>query len=190
MKKIKAYLILILLLFLASLNFNLFLKPNNFICGGTNGLAIIIKYYLHISYFYIILIINLIMLLISFLVFKRKTTIGTIISTFLYPLFVFLTRNIYIKFNYIIIPLLLASIMSGLTNGLIYKLEFTTGGINIIGPLLHKYFSIKIGTVNLFINFIIIIFNIFLFGLNNFILSLTITILNSIITNIILYKKI
>ena len=189
MKLIKSYLLLIFLLFLASINFNLLIKPFNLICGGTNGVATIFKYFIKLDYYYIILIINLLMFFLSICFLKKKATIGFIISTFIYPFFVFLTRNIYINLNFSIIIVLLAGIISGITNGLIYKLGFNMGGISIIGPILNKYLHIPIFLTHFFINFLIIIFSYFLFGFNNFLMSIIILILNSFFNYLILKER-
>ena len=188
--KYKNYIYLILLLFIASINFNLFLKPNYIVCGGTAGLAIIINKICNIDYFVIILVINILMFLLSKIFLNNKITLSLIISTFVYPLFVKLTSNLVFSFNLFILNITISGIISGLTNGFIYKIGFSSGGINILGPLLNKYFHIKIGSINIIINIVIMIFNLLLFGFNNLIYSCLIIIINGIVINIVLYKKI
>ena len=188
--KYKEYVYLIILLFLASLNFNIFLKQFNLVVGGTQGLSIIIHKFIPISHSIIILIINIIMLLLSIILMSKKMTLGTIISTFLYPLFVNLTSILILKDLNIIISIIISGIISGITNGLIYKLGFSTGGIGLLPPIINKFFNIKIGSIQFIINFIIIVFNIILFGLNNFIYSLLVIVINGIIINLIIDNKI
>ena len=188
--KYKEYLYLLILLLIASMNFNLFLKPINLVCGGTVGLSIIIHQIIPISYATIILVINVIMLILSLLLLNKRTTIGTIIATFIYPLFINLTNNLSIEISYPILNIILSGIISGITNGYIYKLGYSSGGISILGPIINKYFHISIGTIHFFINLIIIILDFILFGFNNFIYSLLVILINGIVINIILYKKI
>ena len=185
--KYKEYIYLIILLFVASINFNLFLKQFNLVVGGTQGLSIIINRIIPISHSVIILIINIIMLILSIIFMTKKMTLGTIFSTFLYPLFVNLTSTLIIKNINIITSIIIAGIISGITNGLIYKLGFSTGGIGLLPPIINKYFKIKIGTIHLIINFIIFLLNIILFGLSNFIYSLFVIIINGIIINYVIY---
>lgn len=188
--KYREYLFLILLLFLSALNFNLFLKPLNLVCGGTGGVSIIINNLTGMDNSLIILGINVIMLLLSVLLLNRKMTLGILISTIMYPLFVKITSKLNFTFNIFLINVLVVGILSGISNGLIYKLGFSTSGINLLGPLLNKYLNIKIGTINFFINGIIMSLNFILFGMDNFIYSFVVIILNSFVINIILYKKI
>ena len=62
----KKYIILIISLFFAALNFNLFLKPLNLVTGGNQGVAIIIKHLTKLKPSFIILIINIIALIICY----------------------------------------------------------------------------------------------------------------------------
>ena len=193
MKKIKKYIYLLLTLFGAAINFNLILKPLNLVAGGTQGLAIIINHIFKISPALIILMINIIMLMASYLKLSKTTTYGIIISTFIYPLFIKLTcfiPTIKIADNYIIILVVIAGIICGLTAGYIYKLGFSSGGINVVVLLIEKYFKIKISITNFFINTIIILLGIIQFGIIKGIYSIIIISINSVIINKILSKKI
>ena len=187
--KYKNYFYLIILLFIASLNFNLFLKPLNLVVGGTQGLSLIIHEIIPISYSLIILIINFFMFILSIIFLNKKITISLIISTFIYPLFITITNNIIILNINIYIVIIIVGILSGITNGLIYKLGFSPSGISILPLLIKKYINIKIGTINFIINTIIMLLNILFFGINNSIYSISIILINSLIINIIIYSN-
>lgn len=187
--KYKNYIYLIILLLIAAINFNVFLKPYNLVCGGTQGLSIIINKITGINNYIIILVINLIMILISYILLNKKITQGLIISTFMYPLFIKITDNININCDINLIIIIITGIISGWTSGLIYKLGFSNGGINLLSPLINKYTDIKIGTLNIIINGIIIFVNVLVFGFKNFIFSILIIIIHGITVNLILYLK-
>ena len=87
----KKYLKLLLILLIAAINFNIFLKPMKLVTGGTQGLAIIIHELIYIPHSTIVLIINLLMLILSYIFLKKETTLGTVIATISYPLFIKLT---------------------------------------------------------------------------------------------------
>ena len=168
--KFKKYIYLILSLFLAALNFNLILKPLELVVGGTQGVAIIINHLINVRPSLIILIINTIMLLLSFIFLSHETTYGTIIATFIYPLLVRLTSNIpFFNFNngFNIILVIIAGIICGITGGIIYKQGFSNGGISIIPLLINKYFHIKVYLSTFIMNGIIVILGCFYFGIKN-----------------------
>ena len=192
--KFKKYIYLILSLFLAALNFNLILKPLELVVGGTQGVAIIINHLINVRPSLIILIINTIMLLLSFIFLSHETTYGTIIATFIYPLLVRLTSNIpFLNFNngFNIILVIIAGIICGITGGIIYKQGFSNGGISIIPLLINKYFHIKVYLSTFIMNGIIVILGCFYFGILKTIYSVIVIILQSLLIKIILrkYKK-
>lgn len=192
MKKIKSYIILLLCLFLASLNFNLILKELNLVTGGTQGLAILLNYLVDLKPSLIIFLINTITLIISIFFLPVKNTSGALVSSLIYPLFIKLTSYIHpIPFlqDYKLIFIILSGIIFGITSGFIYKYNFSSGGLTIINLLIHKYFHIKISIINFIINSIIILFGYFYFGITKTLFSILVIIIGSIIINIIIGFK-
>lgn len=187
----KKYAILILLLLVAAMNFNLILKPLSLVTGGTQGLAIIANHLFKIRPSLLILIINGIMLILSLIFLKKETNIGTILATLIYPLFIRLTKNISLSFflSSNIVAVIISGIVCGITCGIIYRLGFSTGGINIISLILKKYFSFKIAITNFIINFIIIGFGCFYFGLLKSLYSIIIIVINSCLIYLIMKTK-
>lgn len=192
MKKIKSYIILLLCLFLASLNFNLILKELNLVTGGTQGLAVLLNYLVDLKPSLIIFLINTITLIISIFFLPVKNTSGALVSSLIYPLFINLTSYIHpITFlqDYKLIFIILSGIIFGITSGFIYKYNFSSGGLTIINLLIHKYFHIKISIINFIINSIIILFGYFYFGITKTLFSILVIIIGSIIINIIIGFK-
>ncbi len=193
MKQLKKYLLLLLALFIAALNFNLILKPLKLVVGGTGGIAVILNHILKVSPSLIILIINVIMLIISFLTLPKDTTYGTIIATFGYPLFVKLTSKIptiNVTGLGIFGLVIIAGIVCGVTGGIIYQLGFSNGGISVIPLLLNKYFHIGISISIFIINGIIVLLGCYYFGIVNCLYSIIIIFLQSFLIRKILNLKI
>lgn len=188
----KKYFILLLSLLLAAINFNLFLKPLNLVTGGTQGLAIIINNLINLKSSLIILIINIISLIISFIFLKKETTTSAIISTFSYPFFIKLTSFIpeftFIK-EHLLISSLLAGIICGTTGGIIYKMNFSSGGITVINLLTKKYLKLKVSISNFIINSLIIIVGTFFLGFLKIFYSLIVIFISSIIIHFIMKKE-
>ena len=187
----KKYLILLLSLFIAAINFNVFLKPLNLVTGGNQGIAIIIKHLTNLKPSLIILIINIISLIISYIFLRKETTLSLVIASLSYPLFIRITHNISIPsiINIPIIASILAGIICGITGGLIYKLNFNQGGISIINTLLHTYLKIKIPISNFIINTTIMLIGSIYFGFIKLIYSLIVISISNLIINIIMSKK-
>ena len=95
--------ILILALFVLSLVYNLLLLPTGLVAGGVNGIAVITNYVYGIDSSIMILLISLACLLFSFMYLGKERTAGSILATFLYPLFVkitaLITQNINLNYQ-------------------------------------------------------------------------------------------
>lgn len=190
--KLKKYLLLLAILFIASLNFNIILKPLNLVAGGTQGIAIILNHLFKLSPSLVILIINLLMLIISYFTLPKETTYGTIVATLVYPLFVKLTSNINslnLPDEYLIILVILSGIICGITGGYTYKLGFSSGGINVVALIAKKYFHINVAITNFVINTVIILLGAFNFGIVKCLYSILLILINSYIINKILGCK-
>ena len=191
MKKHSKIFKLLFCLLIAALNFSLIIKPLNLVTGGTQGVALLMNYFINIKPSTIILIINLLMLLISYFTLKKETTKGIIVSTFAYPLFIRITTFLpAFKFsNNVLLPVIIAGIICGFTNSFILKLGYSTGGINILVVILKKYLNIKESISTFAINTIIIVLGAFSFGYIKALYSIVLIIISSIIIHKILYKN-
>lgn len=184
-KGIKKYATLSLGLFLYALAYNLFLKPNNIVAGDVDGIANIFKGMINPNLLITILCVTL--LIISFPLLGVKTTMGSVIGTILFPIFVTLTSDIS---KYIIIDtndLLLISIVAGVIRGtgygLTFKMGFTTGGTDILNQIVAKYFHTSIGTAMLIVDGSIVVAGGFVYGFSSMLYALIILYLLSFITD-------
>ena len=184
-KGIKKYATLSLGLFLYALAYNLFLKPNNIVAGDVDGIANIFKGMINPNLLITILCVTL--LIISFPLLGVKTTMGSVIGTILFPIFVTLTSDIS---KYIIIDtndLLLISIVAGVIRGtgygLTFKMGFTTGGTDILNQIVTKYFHTSIGTAMLIVDGSIVVVGGFVYGFSSMLYALIILYLLSFITD-------
>ena len=192
MRWVKKYFFLAVALFFAALNFNFILKPLNLVTGGNQGLAILLNHVFKVSPSLIILIINVLMLILSYFTLSKRTTIGTIAATFMYPLFVKISS--YIPFfelsdKLMVCWAVLAGIVCGITGGVIYRLGFSSGGISVLNVVVNKFFKVKIATVNFIVNASIIIFGYFYFGLMKCIYSMIVISVGSLIIYKFLHKN-
>ena len=131
--------------FLLALCYNCFLLPNNYVVSGMSGLALVFDELLGINPILFIYASSIALLIISFIFLGAKKTKNTIIGSLLYPLMVTFTSPIAIFINdkfplddkYLII--VFAAILYGISNGLIYKGGYTTGGNDVLMQIINKY---------------------------------------------------
>ncbi len=183
---------LIFSVFLLALNYNLFLAPNQFVIGGTSGIAIILKRLFGLEPAIFIGVTSITLILVSYFVLGWKETRKTIIGSILYPFFISITTPLakflipYLQFDTTILVVLIAGILCGIGNGIVYKTGFNTGGSDIVMKIINKYAKIPEGKAIFSINLVIMIFGALIFGANKFVYSLIILYLNTTLIDRIL----
>ena len=181
--------IMIIGVFIMAITYNTFLLHYEIVIGGTSGLAIIINELFNISPALFIFIVELFLLIFSFILLGTKTTGMTIIGSLLYPLFISITSipcaNIAatVEFDSMLIIALICGLLYGLGSGLVYKMGYSTGGSDIIMQILNKYLSISSGIALFISNIAIIIMGAFVFGINKAIYGIIIIVINSVIVD-------
>lgn len=169
-EKFKRYIELIIGALLLSISFNVFCRPNNLVSGGISGLSIITEHLFSIEPSTFIIIVDILLLIISYFLLGKEKTINSILGSLLFPVLVKLTANIgnyiQIESNQILLSTLFAGIIQGTGAGLIFKAGFTSGGTDIINQILSKYFKISIGNAMYFSDGLIVLISGMVFGVN------------------------
>ena len=189
-KNFSKYFLLTFANLISALSFNLLVKPINLVSGGSPGLALIISKITNLSTSQIINIIYIITFILGVIFLDKKSVLGIIYASIIYPLFVSLfdeITNIFVlNYHDTFLIVFLASLISGVSNGLIYKNGFASSGIGIIAPIINKYFKISISSANFTINTIILLMGGYFFGFNIVLYAICYLYISSYITNIII----
>lgn len=176
--------ILLLGAFLTALSFNIFLMPNNIVVGFS-GLSVIANNLWGIKPSIFLLISYAIILILSFIFLGKETTIRSIIGSLLYPLFVELTSYLvpYLNINVVetIVLVICGALVTGFGSGLVYKVNYSTGGSDVVNQLLSKFLKRPIGFCTLITNGVIISLGFINFGLQTFIYSIIVVAVQSFI---------
>lgn len=147
---VREYAILTFASFLMGFGIYVFRFPNNFSFGGVTGMAVLLAKLLPLSASTITFILNLVLLVLGVIVlgksFGIKTAYSTImLSVSLSLLEVFFPMSAPLTDE----PLLeccFAVILPSLASAIIFNLDASSGGTDIIAMIVKKYTSINIGT--------------------------------------------
>lgn len=144
----------------------LFIVPNQLVCGGVAGLGLFLTHSfpaMHLSLF--TLIVNLAMLVLGFFVLGKAFTMTTILSSVYYPvalgfLEIFydgtpLTDNNFLAAFY-------AGLIQGISLGLVIREGASTGGFDIPELIVHKYTGIPVSVLVYAVDFIILLLQAFI----------------------------
>lgn len=172
-------------IFLLAMCYHLFLLPNEFITGGTNGIAIIFNKLFNIDPTVLLYISRIVLLIISFICLGYKKTLPTVLGSLLYPIMVTITEPIalallqYINISQVLISVVITGFLYGASSALIYKSGFTTGGGDVIMELIKKYAKVSTSVANFSYSFIILLMGAFVFGFESFIYSIIILLISN-----------
>lgn len=184
-EEIKRYLTLIVGLFLYAFAYNLFLKTNNLVIGDVDGIATIFKSTINPNL--LIAILCILLLIISFPLLGVKTSMGSVIGTILFPIFVILTSNvadiIKIDSSDLLLIAIVAGVIRGIGYGLTFKMGFTTGGTDILNQIVAKYFKMSVGNAMIIVDGSIVVIGGFVYGWTNMLYALIVLYILSVITD-------
>lgn len=190
LKNVLRYISLIVLMFILAVNYNLFLNPNNIISGGGNGLSIITEELFGFDPAIFILVMNSIILIFSFLILGVEKSSSSVLAILIYPFFVSITSGIssisYLQTDDKLLVGIFAGIISGFVIGGVCKLGFSQGGIVQISQMINKVFKFSIGKVNFWLNSVILLIGVFVFGLSSALLGIIVLFISSVVADKIL----
>lgn len=172
MKKIKEYGYLFGGLFLVAFSFNLFLAPYNLAAGGVSGLSLIIHKIFSIDESIFMLVVNIILLIFSYILLGFDKTKKTILGSLFFPIFVSITSKISGLINLdieMIVIAVLGGFLSGIGYGIIFKSGYTSGGTDIINQIMEKYLHMPMSKSIILVDGIITLLCGFVFGFSTMI---------------------
>lgn len=157
--------ILVIILGNLSLAFStsIFILPNDIVNGGTSGLGVVLKGFFGISPELVITIAVWVLFFVGFIVLGKEFALKTLLSTFLYPLFINLFSNITLLENLsnqvsdTLLAALIGAVLAGFGLGIVYVVGGSTGGFDVVSLIVKKYFNVKLSLSTLIIDSTIII---------------------------------
>ena len=124
-----------------------FVIPHNIIMGGTTGIGLVLDGILPMETAGIVLILNLILLLAGLLVLGKKFFLTTVASSVLYPVMLgFMQRipGIGSMTDNELLAAIFAGVLMGLALGMVMRVGSSTGGVDILNLMLHKWFHLPV----------------------------------------------
>ena len=134
---------------IAAASINLFVVPSSLLTGGVTGIAIIFYFLAGLPIGIQTLVYNVPLLIASYKLLGKKYTIDVVIGTVMFSFALDATK--FLSGMLPLDDLMLASIYGGIFNGIGYGIVFrmngSTGGFDILGAIFKKYYSMDIGSV-------------------------------------------
>ncbi len=149
-KQAKEWLLITLGTLLVAAGVYFFKFPNNFSTGGVSGLAVILARYVPgITQGDFVLVINVVLLLIGFLVFGRSFGVRTAYCSLLMSGFIWVLERVlpltHPMTSQPLMELIFAVSLPAVGSAILFNLDASSGGTDIVAMLLRKYTSLNIG---------------------------------------------
>lgn len=191
-KGLKEYAIVTIGVILVAIGIQYFFAPNNIAGGGLSGLALIINYYIpKLSIGTIIFLGNLILFAISFIVIGGDFGLKTIYASFMLSVVIEFMDKI-LKSTALTTNLLAAVILGTLVTAIglamVFAINASTGGTDILAKILNKYTTFNIGISLLIVDLFVAIVGGFTFGLEKGIYSMMVIVLNGLLIDRVIEK--
>lgn len=168
-----------------SWGYDLFLIPAHLMAGGLSGVAIIVYYLIGWPIGLQLLVYNLPILFLAYRVFGWHYAVDTILGTVLFSLCVdwmsFLSE--YRVVGDVMLNAIFGGVLAGVGYGLIFRARANSGGIDVVGAVVKKYYSFDMGSVVFVLNLGIILLGVQLFDVETALFTLVSIYLTAALTN-------
>lgn len=189
----KNFLFIILGNLIFALGIAVFVIPNGLILGGSTGLALSVQHFLDIDITITVAIINIVTFLAGLFILGKKFAATTLISTFIFPIFLNYFKDIE-RFKNVTSDLLLASIFTALLVGtgvgIVLRVGASTGGLDIPAIILNKKKGIPIAVVLYAIDISILLSQMIFSNTEQILYGIIIVLITTMVINkVIVYGK-
>ena len=164
---------------------NLFVVPSNLLTGGVTGIAIIFYFLLGLPIGMQTLAYNVPLLIASYKLLGKKYTIDVVIGTVMFSFALDATKflSAYTPTDDLMLAAIYGGIFNGVGYGIVFRMNGSTGGFDILGAIFKKYYSMEIGSVIFGFNCIIVAIAGGLFSINSAMFTLICMFITSQMTN-------
>lgn len=155
--------------FLIALGVYFFKFPNHFNTGGVSGLGIVLSHWFPAySPAILMFILNMSLLVTGYLVFGRGFGFMTAYSSVMMSVFIWFFEQIYPMTAPLtqqpLLELIFSVLVPGFGAAILFNIQASNGGTDVLGMIMKKYTSLNIGTALAIADFLITILSFVTFG--------------------------
>jgi len=187
---VREYAILTIGTLLTAIGVYFFKFPNNFSTGGVSGISIILGHYMPSTPGALMFIINQVLLLIGFLIFGKSFGIRTAYASlvlsaatwgleYICPMSAPMTSEPLLE-------LIFSVAFPAIGSAILFNMQASSGGTDIVAMLLRKYTNLNIGRALLAVDFFITVAACFAFGMETGLFSILGLALKSVMVDMVL----
>lgn len=161
--------------FLVAFSVVFFILPEDILSGGTATVAIVLAHYTPVSRVAWITILNFALFGVGWLTLGSRFALSALLSTLIYPMFVSVLSAFDVSAFAQLDPLLASFYGGGLAGiglGLVFRVNGSTGGMDIPALMMHKYLAMPQSTAVMIVDALTIGAGLYVFGIESILIGM------------------
>lgn len=173
---LKEYVVLLVGMLIVSASIYYIMMPNHFVVGSLSGLVLVLANFIPIKVSVLTFILNVVLLVLGFVLIGKEFGGKTVITSLLLPLYLAIFEIVSpepsVLTNNVFVNLLCFVITFSFGQAMLFNINASSGGLDIVGKILNKYLHIEIGQSMMFAGFFIAASSAFVYDRDTLIISL------------------
>ena len=170
---------------IAACSINLFVVPSHLLTGGVTGIAMIVYYLADFPIGIQTFIYNIPLLIASYKLLGKDYTVDVVIGTVIFSICLDATKflQVYAPVNDLMLASIYGGVFNGIGYGIVFRMNGSTGGFDILGAIVKKFYSMNMGSTIFAFNCCIVGIAGILFGIQPALFTLICMYVNSHVTD-------
>lgn len=163
-------------MFLLSVAVYYVMMPDNLVMGSLSGLVLVLVNFIPVKVSTLTFVLNAVLLVIGYIFIGKEFGLKTVLTSLMLPMYLrifeIITPNPESLSGNIVIDLACFMVVISLGQALLFSMNASSGGLDVIAKLLNKYLGFKIGESLTIAGFIIACTSIFVYDRETMVISL------------------
>lgn len=177
--------------FIIAISVFFFMMPSNLSVGSVSGLSIVITNFIPFNVSTISMVINILLLIFGFITIGKEFGIKTVYTSILLPIFIAIfeylfPNNISLTADQTLDAICYCVIVS-IGTAMLFNRNASSGGLDIIGKFLNKYFHLEVGKGIALSGMLVAISSILVYDMKTMIISILATYFSGIVLDNFLF---
>ncbi|MDD7227314.1 MAG: YitT family protein [Firmicutes bacterium] len=177
--------------FIIAISVFFFMMPSNLSVGSVSGLSIVISNFIPFNVSTISMVINILLLIFGFITIGKEFGIKTVYTSILLPIFIAIfeylfPNNISLTADQTLDAICYCVIVS-IGTAMLFNRNASSGGLDIIGKFLNKYFHLEVGKGIALSGMLVAISSILVYDMKTMIISILATYFSGIVLDNFLF---
>lgn len=173
---LKEFLVILVGMFLISMAVYYVMIPDDLVLGSLSGLILVLVNFIPLKISTLTFILNAALLVVGYIFIGKEFGLKTVLTSLMLPMYLrifeIVTPNVESLSGNIVIDMACFMVVISLGQALLFNMNASSGGLDVVAKLLNKYFGFKIGESLTIVGFAIAFTSVFVYDRETMIVSL------------------